>query len=175
MDRQAKFPASAAGRLFNVLEIFSTFLAAHRTAAKEIHTGAYVLSQCSFSTIISQCFSVLSSVLMTNIQFAPITPPGFRQARRGLPFCGPRYPLPKTKNVADLVHYLSERGQFVFHFLIFAFKILLYFFRSGGHGLHAPPPWLRPCSDQTHLVWRSGVLESTERGMVALRASLLNS
>ena len=30
-------------------------------------------------------------------------------------------------------------------------------------------------SDQTHLVWRSGVLESTERGMVALWASLLNS
>ena len=141
MDRQAKFPASAAGRLFNVLEIFSTFLAAHRTAAKEIHTGAYVLSQCSFSTIISQCFSVLSSVLMTNIQFAPITPPGFRQARRGLPFCGPRYPLPKTKKVADLVHYLSERGQFVFCFLIFAFKFYFIFpSQGGGHGPRASPP-----------------------------------
>ena len=30
-------------------------------------------------------------------------------------------------------------------------------------------------SDQTHLVWRSGVLESIERSMVALRASILNS
>ena len=62
MDRQAKFPASAAGRLFNVFEIFSIFFVAHRAEAKEIHTDTYVLSQCSFSTIISQCFSVLSSV-----------------------------------------------------------------------------------------------------------------
>ena len=53
MTRPAKFPASAAGRLFNVLEIFGTFVAAHRTAAKEIHIGTYVLSQCSFSTIIA--------------------------------------------------------------------------------------------------------------------------
>ena len=60
-DRQAKFP-SAAGRIFDVLEVFSTFLAGHRIAAKEINAGIYVLSQFSFITIISQSFSALSPV-----------------------------------------------------------------------------------------------------------------
>ena len=63
MDRQAKFPTSAAGRLFNVLGVFSTFLAAHRTAAKQ--TDTYVPHQCSLSTIISQCEPRLSTVICT--------------------------------------------------------------------------------------------------------------
>ena len=75
---------------------------------------------------------------MTNIQFAPETPPGFRRVRRGQPVCCARYPLPKTKNSADLVHYFLGRGQFIFYFLIFA--ILFYFSaQGGGHGPRGPP------------------------------------
>ena len=139
MYRQVKFPASAVGRLFNVLEIFGTVLAAHRTAAKEIRTATYVLRQCSFRTIISQCYSVLSSVLMTNIQFAPVTPPGFRRARRGRPVQGTNvaqgtpYQKPKKCGFGPLFF-----GTRPIHFLFTYFAV--HFFRSGGGMAPVPPP-----------------------------------
>ena len=106
MNRQAKFP-SAAGRMFNVLEIFSTFLAGHRIAAKEIHTGTYVLSQCTFSTII--CTYDHYSVCTRNA--ARIS-----SSEEGPTRLWPKVPTTKTKKSMDLVHHFWGSGQIRFFY-----------------------------------------------------------
>ena len=59
-------------------------------------------------------------------------------SRRGQLVSGPRYPLPKTENSWDLVHYFSGWGPFT---LIFSyFHHLIYFFRSDSMTSVPPSP-----------------------------------
>ena len=150
MDRQAKFPTSATGWLFNIFHILAPF---SLLITPQPRKYTPMLGQCSFSTITSQCCSVLSSALMTNIQFAPGMLPGFCRVRRGQLICGPRYPLPETKKSADLVHYFWQWGQFFF-FLILQFNFNS-FSVQGRHDHHAPhgyiPDYFSMFKDMWHV------------------------
>ena len=119
-----------AGRLFNVFEIFSV-LAAHRTAANEIHTGTYICTE--LMLIIQYCHpSVLFSTITStydqySVYIQPGTSPGFRRARRYRPDCGPRHPLPKTESLR-------------IWFTIFGGAINSFCSAQGGLAPGGPPP-----------------------------------
>ena len=82
---------------------------------------------------------------MTNIQFAPETPPGFRRVRRGQTVCCARYSLPKTWSLRIWPALLWDgANSLLFSYL--RYLILFYFPAQGGHVPRAPPPGYVPAS-----------------------------
>ena len=131
VGRQAKFPTSAAGRLFNVLKIFQHLpdCLLHRGQGNTHRHN--IQTQCSFSTITIQCYSVLSSLpyaydrysvctMYTWCKLNICTPPGFCRVTRGQPVCacGPRYPYQKQRSLRIKSTIFGGRGQFIFYFLL---------------------------------------------------------
>ena len=153
MNRQAKF-LSAAGRMLNVLEIFSTFLAGHRITAKEIHTFIYVLSQCSFSTIIC-----------TYDHYSVCTRYAARisSSEEGPTRLWAKVPPTENQKVCGFGPLFFGTQPIYFLFSYFCYLVLFYFSAQGGeHGPRGPPlatslPRISTFFELTKYNWRNFV------------------